>query len=74
MSEEICRTYHGNNIAAQIQGEDAYGDRGQLNAADVWNILDNIHTSLMDDDPELADLVQIFYHQVAAKYPNAETI
>ena len=37
-------TEHGENIANQIQGEDAYGVRGDLTLADVWNIVDNLHS------------------------------
>jgi len=41
-------TYHGDNIADQIQGEDAYGDGGILTYADVWNILDNLYLHFLD--------------------------
>lgn len=39
-------TDHGENIANDIQGEDAYGDSGYLTYADIWNIIDNIHSQL----------------------------
>lgn len=41
-------TDHGNNIADQIQCEDAYGQMNDLTIADVWNILDNLFTHFMD--------------------------
>lgn len=37
-------TEHGENIAGEIQSEDAYGAFDQLTAADVWLILDNLHS------------------------------
>jgi hypothetical protein len=40
-------TEHGENIANQIW-EDAYGRSGKLSVADVWLVLDNIHTQFMD--------------------------
>jgi len=43
-------TRHGENIAEQIQGEDAYGYQGELTLADVWLIMDNIHSSFCDSD------------------------
>lgn len=46
------RTEHGENIANQIQTEDAYGDFDTLTVADVWNIIDNIQTHLVDQDPK----------------------
>jgi hypothetical protein len=41
-------TEHGEHIAMQIQDEDAYGGSGTLTLADVWNIIDNLHTHFMD--------------------------
>jgi len=41
-------TTHGENIADDIQGKDAYGRSGNLTVADVWNILDNLHSKFMD--------------------------
>jgi hypothetical protein len=41
-------TEHGRNIADQIQDEDAYGQKGDLTLADVWIILDNLHSHFMD--------------------------
>ena len=41
-------TRHGENIANDIQGADAYGGSGPLTDADVWLIVDNIHRALMD--------------------------
>lgn len=45
-------TAHGDNIVMQIQTEDAYGDFNTLTLADVWNIIDNLHTHFMDTKPE----------------------
>ncbi len=48
-------TQHGENIANEIQGEDSFGDSDNLTDADVWNIIDQLHTHMMDtrsgDDP-----------------------
>lgn len=41
-------TEHGENIADQIQSEDAFGRSGRLTLADVWLILDNLHSHFMD--------------------------
>jgi len=41
-------TPHGENIANEILGEDAYGSSDDLTVADVWNILDNLQTSFME--------------------------
>jgi len=41
-------TEHGENIANEIQSEDAYGCEGKLTLADVWLIIDNLHTHFMD--------------------------
>lgn len=41
-------TRHGEGVAEQIQGSDAYGNSGDLTHADVWNILDNLHTHFLE--------------------------
>ena len=41
-------TQHGENIANQIQDEDAYGHYNELEWGDVWLIIDNLHTHFMD--------------------------
>lgn len=43
-------TEHGRNIADQIQEDDAYGASDALTLADVWLIVDNLHTHFMDND------------------------
>jgi hypothetical protein len=43
-------TRHGDAIAEQIQGEDAYGYYNELNLADVWTIIDNLHSHFLDTD------------------------
>lgn len=48
--KDFERTEHGDNIADQIQTEDAYGRFNILTPADVWNILDQLETHLMDND------------------------
>lgn len=40
-------TRHGENIAASIQGEDPYGYKSVLTTADIWNIVDNIHSNVL---------------------------
>jgi hypothetical protein len=49
-------TSKGEHIAMQIQGETAYGSNGDLTLADVWLIIDNIHTHFMDTDRDTAFL------------------
>jgi hypothetical protein len=46
------RTRHGDNIADQIQQEDAYGYMNNLTASDLWHILDEFQTHIMDTDSE----------------------
>jgi len=41
-------TDHGENIANQIQCEDAYGEMNDLTLADVWNIVDNLQSHFID--------------------------
>jgi len=43
-------TIHGENIAGQIQSEDAYGEESDLTLADVWSIIDNLHSHFLDTD------------------------
>jgi len=43
-------TQHGNNITNQIH-VDKYGDFDNLTDYDVWNILDSLHTHMMDTRP-----------------------
>lgn len=50
-------TIHGDNIASQIADEDAYGRRGTLNAADVREIVDQIHANLLDGGQESSPLM-----------------
>ncbi len=47
------RTYKGSNIADQIQGEDAYGYDEELTIADLYNILDQFHSHVMNRDENL---------------------
>lgn len=47
--ELIERTIKGCDVAEEIQGETAYGHSGDLNAADLWNIVDNLHTHFLDN-------------------------
>jgi hypothetical protein len=42
-------TRHGENIANQIQTADAYGTFNPLTLADVWLIVDNLHTHMLDN-------------------------
>jgi len=42
-------TEHGENIANEIQSHDAYGQFNLLTYADIWNILDNIHSHYCDE-------------------------
>lgn len=72
-----ARTEHGENIAGQTQGEDAYGYHGPLTAADVWNILDQLETHLMDT-PRLAgrgpleEVVTDWKRELERRFPDME--
>jgi hypothetical protein len=67
------QTLHGDNIANDIQGADAYSVFNTLTPADLWNILDNIQTHWIDErkDQE-ASFVGDLMQRVAAKYPDIE--
>lgn len=52
-------TRHGENIADQIQTHDAYGRFNVLNLADVWNIVDNLHTHFLDHKGEDAPILRM---------------
>ena len=41
-------TRHGENVADEIQGTDSFGADDELTLADVWLIVDNLHTHFMD--------------------------
>lgn len=45
----LKRTRHGEGVAEQIQEEDCYGNTEVMNMADLWYILDNFHTHLLDN-------------------------
>ena len=50
-------TEHGSNIAMQIQYPDAFGGNGDLTLADVWEIIDNLHTHFLDTDRDTSMFV-----------------
>lgn len=52
-------TIHGENIAGQICDEDAYGYSGTLNVADIREIVDQIHTNLLDGGQESSPLMRM---------------
>jgi hypothetical protein len=47
-------TIHGENIADQVASEDAYGRSGELTLADVWCIVDQLHTHFLDTNRDTA--------------------
>ncbi len=55
----IERTEHGNNIADQIQDEDAYGIYEQLTLADLWNILDQFQTHIMNTTQDSQTIIML---------------
>jgi len=71
-TDEIELTEHGENIGDQIPGEDAYGHSGTLNAADVYYILDMLHTNVMNDDDWMQRALSDFMRKIAKHYPNIE--
>ena len=52
-------TIHGDNIADQIAGQDAYGRRGTLTLGDVVQIVGQIHTNLLDGGREDSPLMMM---------------
>lgn len=69
------RTAHGEHIAMQIQGEDAYGTTGVLTAADVWHLLDTLESHYMEQNvAELEVTVTSWKRQLEASYPDMETV
>ena len=64
----IEQTEHGQNIANQIQGHDAYGGSGTLTLADIWLILDNLQThAIHTGQEETAEMLGEFMLTVASK-------
>ena len=55
-------TIHGENIASIIPGEDPFGGSGELNPADIYAIVDAMHSNLCNyesDDPSSANYTLI---------------
>lgn len=70
---DIQKTDHGDSIADQIIGEDAYGNNEPLNAADLWHILDAMHTNFLDNgQDELMQTVHEFMGKVEKQYPDID--
>lgn len=73
------RTEHGSAIADQIQDEDAYGYTGNLTASDLWNILDQFETHVMDT-PELDGralltvTIEEWKRELERRFPDMETV
>jgi hypothetical protein len=55
----IYKTAHGNYIARQIQNEDAYGYFNVMNESDLYNIVDQFQTHIMDYLPDRDDLISM---------------
>lgn len=70
--DENYRTPHGDNIANKIQGADAFGDFDNLTIADIWNILDNLHTHFLDTKRDNKFLSK-WMDELEKKYPDIET-
>jgi hypothetical protein len=68
------RTRHGENIANEIQTHDAYGHFDVMNAADLWNILDQFQTHLMDHDYEnpLINKISTWMREIQSEFPHIE--
>ena len=47
-------TRHGENIANEICTNDAFGHYDDLTYADVWSIVDQLHTHFMDTNRDPA--------------------
>ena len=75
---EVLRTEHGENIANQINASDAYGRSGVLTYADVWSIVDNIHSNLMDGsgtlNAKLMRRMEKWMRELEKDLPEMETI
>ena len=61
------RTEHGDNIASQINGTDAYGRSEPLTVEDIQNIIDEIHTHLIDthrDTSDISMVIEACFHEL----------
>lgn len=72
VQEQIQRTQHGDDVAYQIQEASVYGADEPLTVADVWNILDNLHTVFMDVDLEMEKLLIEWMDKIDSQW-NIET-
>jgi hypothetical protein len=68
------RTKHGENIADDIQTHDAYGRFDVMNAADLWNILDQFQTHLIDHDEKNPLIYKIsnWLNEIEKEFPEIE--
>lgn len=64
------QTEHGKNIAGQIES-DAYGRSDNLTIADIYFILDAIHSHFMDTGRDNR-FISIWIEELLNKYPDLE--
>lgn len=64
------QTEHGYNIASQIES-DAFGYSGKLTIADIYYILDAIHTNFMDAGKD-NKFLSVWMEELTDKYPDLE--
>jgi len=70
---QLERTVKGDDIAGEIQGETCYGHDGELTAADMWNILDNLHSHFCETgNKTLQKLCTQSMNRLETLYPNIE--
>jgi hypothetical protein len=65
------KTNHGDNIANQIQTEDAYGNFDAMNESDLYQILDNFQTHLIDTNGN-DSLIELLSKWMEELYNNYE--
>jgi hypothetical protein len=67
----IYKTQHGDNIADQIQTEDAYGFYNVMNEADLYNIIDQFQSHILEESPAKQDLlimISLWMQELEQKY------
>lgn len=78
--DHTSRTEHGDNVANQIPGADVYGYEGLITLADLWHIVDQVHTNWCDKLPndkekhKLLKMLTGWMDEVQNLNPEIETV
>lgn len=69
---EMERTAHGDDVADEANERSAYGNEEPLTIADVWNILDNIHSNFLRAGKDNRFL-SVWMNRLEAEFPEIPT-